>query len=280
MKLLYKVGFIVFIFYLFVCLYIYFIQASLIFFPEMPDRRLHSNPSSIDLEYENVNLTTDDGVSIHSWFIPNNKTPVTILFSHGNAGNIADRLDSIRIFYELGLNILIYDYRGYGQSTGKISEAGTYLDNRAAWDYLLQVKKIPPEHIILFGRSLGAAMASQLAGQVRPGAVILESASTSIPDMAAALYPWLPIRWLTRFKYDNLRHVQGLSSPVLVVHSQDDELIPYSHGQQIFAQAPEPKMLLTLQGGHNDGFMLSYVDYSIGLQTFLRRYMPAYRPVQ
>ncbi|MDH5409163.1 MAG: alpha/beta hydrolase [Gammaproteobacteria bacterium] len=276
--MLYKIGIFAVIFYFFINLYVYFIQASLIFFPDKSDRHVYSNPEKLGLKYQDVYLSTPDGERIHGWFIPNHKTPVTVLFSHGNAGNIADRLDSIKIFHELGLSIFIYDYRGYGKSTGEPSEKGTYLDNRTAWEYLVKDKKVSPKHIVVFGRSLGAAMASQLSTQLKPGAVILESAFTSIPDMAANLYPFLPIRWLSRFKYNNSKHVKNLSSPLLVIHSKDDEMIPFAHGEKLFEHAKVPKQFLTLSGGHNDGFMQSYADYSIGLQSFLREHISDYQP--
>ena len=192
-----------------------------------------------------------------------------VLFCHGNAGNISHRLDSIRLFHELGLSVLIFDYRGYGQSSGKPTEQGTYRDADAAWDYLVEQRGISPAHIILFGRSLGASIAADLATRQSAAAVILESAFTSVPDVAATLYPWLPVRWLSRYQYNTEKKLANIHIPVLIVHSQDDEIIEFANGERLFDVANEPKQFLELRGGHNDGFMVSGNDYIQGLETFL-----------
>lgn len=260
------------IIYILLCLFVYYKQASLIFFPDTPGRELIATPGDIGLAYEDVYLRTEDGVKLHAWFISHDRAKRTVLFSHGNAGNISHRLDSIRIFHELGFNVLIYDYRGYGQSEGTLSEAGTYLDVRAGWDYLIGTRQHQAQQIILFGRSLGAAMASRLATQVKPAALILESAFASVPDMAATLYPFLPIRWISRFEYSNVQHVKKITAPLLVIHSKADELIPWQQGRKIYTTANEPKSWLEIQGGHNDGFMVSYEIYLNGLRNFLNQH--------
>lgn len=258
--------------YLALCLVIYFKQTSLIFLPDMPGRELTATPAAIGLKYQDLSLQTEDGINLHAWYIPNEQAQHTVLFSHGNAGNISHRLDSIRIFHELGLNVLIYDYRGYGQSEGKPTEAGTYLDVRAGWDYLVGTRQLKPQQIVLFGRSLGAAMASRLAAEETPGALILESAFASVPDMAASLYPFLPVRRLSRYHYNNVEHIKKVSAPVLVIHSKGDEMIPWQQGRKIYEMAGEPKLWLEITGGHNDGFMASYETYTRGLHGFLKKY--------
>ena len=219
-------------------------------------------------------LTTEDGIRLHAWFVAADAPRGTLLFSHGNAGNISHRLDSISLFHSLGLDILIFDYRGFGESEGKPSEKGTYLDVKAAWDYLLEERMISPEEIIIFGRSLGAAIAVDLASQHPSAGVILESAFTSVPDMAASLYPWLPVRLLSRYRYNSLDMIARITSPLLVVHSREDDIIPFAHGEKLFAHANEPKQFLELRGGHNDGYHASRKSYMKSMQQFVGEILP------
>jgi fermentation-respiration switch protein FrsA (DUF1100 family) len=235
---------------------------------------LAATPADIGLPFETVRLTTTDGIRLHGWFIPAVTPRGTLLFSHGNAGNVSHRLDSVRLFHSLNLNVLIYDYRGYGESEGKPSEEGTYRDVQAAWNYLRGHCSMAPEAIIIFGRSLGAAVAADLASQVSAAGVILESAFTSIPDMAASLYPWMPVRLLVRFHYDNLAKIRRITSPLLVAHSREDEIIPYAQGVRLFAQASEPKQFLELHGGHSDGYQVSRKLYTTTMRQFLDDILP------
>ncbi len=250
-------------------LYVYFMQSGLIFYPNMPGRNLTSTPENIGLSYQDVEFFTEDNVKLHGWFIPEKNAKATVLFFHGNAGNISHRLDSIEIFHRLELNVFIIDYRGYGQSEGKITEKGTYRDAEAAWNYLSQTQGISEKQIIIFGRSLGASIASKLANKHTPAALIIESGFTSVPAMGQRLYPFLPIRWLTHFKYDTKKYVKNISCPVMVAHSKDDEIIPYHEGREIFAAAAEPKQFLEMLGGHNDGFIISGASYVKGLESFI-----------
>jgi hypothetical protein len=196
-----------------------------------------------------------------------------VLFSHGNAGNIGDRLLSVKLFRELGYDTLVYDYGGYGTSSGKPTEQRCYDDIRAMWAYLTETRGVAPERIVLFGRSLGAGVSCQLATEVDAGAVILESAFLSVPAMAKTLYPIFPFGWLIRHRFDNEAKVGTLRSPVLFVHSPDDEIIPYEHGQRLFALASEPKAFLEIRGGHNEGFWMTGEAYGAGLEEFLGRYV-------
>ena len=265
--------------YLGVCIFIYLMQARVIFFPDLPGRQLEMTPSNINLTFEDVHARTEDGETIHGWYVPAKEGKVTLLFSHGNAGNISHRLESIALFNSLGLNVLIYDYRGYGQSTGKLSEQGFYHDVMGMWTYLTEQKGHKAENIVLFGRSLGASMASQLATRVNAGGVILESPFASVPDMGARLYPFLPVRLLSRFQLSNVAHVQAIRSPVLVVHSRDDEIIPFSQGEKVYAAAHEPKTLLPIRGDHNGGFLSSGRFYIEGIEVFLIKHFADYEPV-
>jgi fermentation-respiration switch protein FrsA (DUF1100 family) len=248
---------------------LFFYQPNMLYFTDMPSREIEATPGDIGLDYEPLTLATRDDEQLDAWFIPADPARGVVLFCHGNAGNISHRLVSIQLFHELGLSVLIFDYRGYGQSTGKPTEKGTYRDADAAWDYLVTQRGIPAEHIILFGRSLGASIAADLATRQSAAAVILESGFTSVPDVAANLYPWLPVRWLSRYQYDTRKKLAKIHSPVLIVHSRDDEIISYSNGERLFEAANEPKQFLQLRGGHNDGFFVSGKDYIQGLDSFL-----------
>ena len=248
---------------------LFFYQPNLLYFPDMPGRQIQATPEVIGLDYEQVTLTTSDDELLDAWFIPADPARGTLLFCHGNAGNNSHRLDSIRRYHELGLSVLIFDYRGYGRSTGKPTEQGTYRDADAAWQHLVAQRGIPPERIILFGRSLGASIAADLATRQPAAGVILESAFTSVPDIAAQLYPWLPVRWLSRYRYNTEKKLADIHSPVLIVHSRDDEIIPYSNGERLYAAANESKLFLELRGGHNDGFMVSGDSYIRGLDVFI-----------
>jgi fermentation-respiration switch protein FrsA (DUF1100 family) len=260
--------------YLALLLFVFVGQSGMLYLPDLPSRELTTTPRAIGLAYEDVRLRTDDGVQLHGWFIPAAQPRGTLLFFHGNAGNISHRLDSIRIFNELRLSVFIFDYRGYGQSEGSPSEVGTQRDAVAVWRYLTEERGVAPQQIVLFGRSLGAAVAAWLATQREPGALILESAFTSVPDVAAEYYWWLPVRLLARFEYATRDYVRAVRCPVLVVHSPDDEIIAFKHGEAIFAAAPEPKELLRLRGSHNEGFLLSGAIYTGGLDAFLARHLP------
>ncbi len=252
---------------------LYLMQNKMVFLANMPGRTLTATPQDAGFDYQDVSITTSSGIRLHGWFIPAEQAKATVLFLHGNAGNISHRLDSIDILRELGLNTFIIDYSGYGQSEGKPSEQGTYLDAQAAWEYLVNTRGIAPDNIVIFGRSLGGAVASWLAAKTTPGAVILESCFTSALDMAHRLYPFLPVRLVIRLKYRVKDNVEQLSSPLLVVHSRQDEIIPFDMGQAVFAAAPEPKEMLVLTGNHNGGFLMNRNQYLAALGNFLEEHL-------
>ena len=262
-------------FYILVAVFIYIFQAKLLYFPDQPGRRHVNFPTDIGLDYEDIYLTTSDDIRIHGWFVPARNNHGTILFFHGNAGNISHRLESIGIFHSLGLNTLIIDYRGYGNSTGSPSEQGIYLDGEAAWQHLVFTRKISPKKIIIFGRSLGGALAVHTAKKHTPAGIIIESSFTSVPDLAAQLYPWLPVRWLSRLHYNSLQKIKDVNTPVLVIHSRDDDIIPFSHGEKLFSEALQPKIFLKISGSHNNGFLSSGNKYRQGLANFLSAHLLA-----
>ena len=247
---------------------VYFMQSRMLYLPEVPGRELAMTPADGGMDYEDVSIETADGVTLHGWFIAGQSSRV-LLFFHGNAGNISHRLDSIRQFQDLGLSVLIIDYRGYGQSEGRATERGMYRDAEAAWRYLTEDRGVVASEILIFGRSLGASVASRLAAHHQPLALVVESSFTSVPDIAQDLYPWLPVRWLTRLNHATRDYVKEVRCPVLVVHSRDDEIIPFHHAERIFASANEPRTLLEIRGTHNDAFLRDERTYIQGLQTFL-----------
>ncbi len=259
--------------YGFLLIFLYFYQSRMLFLPNLPSRAVETLPSAVGLPYEPVDLHASDNIHLNGWFIPAPEQRGVILFCHGNAGNISHRLDSLLLFHRLGFSTLIFDYRGYGKSQGHPSEAGTYLDVEAAWQYLTTNRSIASSHIILFGRSLGAAIAVHQATVYTPGALIVESSFTSVPDMAAELYPFLPVRWLSRFNYNVQQQLQRVSCPVLVVHSRDDEIIPFRHGRTLYETANNPKQFLELRGSHNNGFLLAGKAYTKELDGFLSKWM-------
>ncbi len=254
--------------YLLLTAYLYVSQGSMLYLPNMPSRQLIATPGSIDLDFEDVTLETSDGVSVHGWYVPADSERV-LLYFHGNAGNISHRIHSIREFRELGLSVFMIDYRGYGQSTGKPTEHGLYRDAEAAWRYLTAERGIAPENVVVFGRSLGGSVASWLAMNESPGALIVDSSFTSVADVGQEVYPWLPVRLLARYRHPTREHVENTNVPVLVVHSRDDEIIPFRHGEAIFEAANEPKAFLEIRGGHNDAHATSAAAYFSGLRRFL-----------
>jgi hypothetical protein len=243
-------------------------QDRMLYLPNVAGRALTMTPIDVGMDYQDVYIDTVDGVTLHGWFIVGQSSQV-LLFFHGNAGNISHRLDSIRQFQELDLSVLIIDYRGYGQSGGKTSETGIYHDADAAWRYLTEDRGISASDIVIFGRSLGASVASRLAAKHQPMALIVESSFTSVPDIAQELYPWLPARWLSRFSHATRDNVRDVRCPVLVTHSRDDEIIPFHHGEAIFTAANEPRTLLVLHGSHNDAFLRDERAYIEGVRRFL-----------
>jgi hypothetical protein len=254
--------------YVLLALTVYLLQGKMVFLSGLPGRALTATPGDIGLEYEDVSLTTSDDERLHGWYVPAADRRGVVLFFHGNAGNISHRLDSIGIFHQLGLDTLIIDYRGYGQSTGKTNEQGTYLDAQAAWNYLVDERRIPADRIIIFGRSLGGAIGAWLGTQHTPAAMIIESSFTSGVDMARQLYPFLPVSLITRLRYPVAEYASRLECPVLVVHSRDDEIIPFAMGQSIFSAVKQRKSFLELRGDHNSGFFISRHDYFAGMNSF------------
>lgn len=267
MKTMINAGIAIFLSYLLFVGMMYFMQGRLLYFPQ---KEIVHTPQNINLKYEEVSLETSDGLKISGWYLEAENEKGVLLFCHGNAGNISHRLDSIKIFNSLNLSVLIFDYRGYGKSEGKPSEQGTYIDAEAAWDYLIKIKRKSPESIILFGRSLGGAIAAEIAMRKNPGYLILESNFTSVPGIGKDLYPWLPVKLISKFNYATIEKISSIKCRKLIIHSPDDEIIPFAHGQKLFEKSLPPKEFLEIQGGHNLGFLISGTTYTEGLKRFLQ----------
>ncbi|HEY9199398.1 MAG TPA: alpha/beta hydrolase [Gammaproteobacteria bacterium] len=254
--------------------WMYLQQPAMIFYPM---RTLEAEPTDWGMPFEDVRLTTADAVELHGWYIPAPNATRVLLFMHGNAGNISHRRDSIAIFRRLGLDVFIFDYRGYGRSQGAPDEAGLYRDAQAAWRYLTETRGIAAQDIVIFGRSLGGAVAAQLAAQqdaqqaaqMPARALILESTLSSARDFARQVFPLLARLVVVRYHFDTSRYLQSVTCPVLVLHSPDDEVMPYALGERVFRAAREPKRFVRLRGDHNGGFLLSQPEYEQALGDFL-----------
>ncbi|HET9664080.1 MAG TPA: alpha/beta hydrolase [Burkholderiales bacterium] len=252
---------------------VFFFQSSLIYYPHI-GREMMATPRTHGLDYEELEIPTDDGEKLAGWWVPSAQPRGTALIFHGNAGNISHRIDYLRMFNRLGYSSLIIDYRGYGRSTGSPSEEGTYRDGLAAWRHLTEQRGIPARDIVLFGESLGGAVASWLAVRHAPRALVLASTFTSVPDLGAEIYWFLPVRLISRFNYDTLANLAQISAPVLVAHSRGDEIVPFAHGKRLYAAAHEPKRMLELSGGHNDGFIFVREEWVRALADFLEAHSP------
>ncbi len=250
-------------------LLLYLFQPKFIYFPLS---KIDFTPDMAGLSFEDIYFKTEDDILLNGWFIPADDARKTLLFFHGNGGNISHRLESMKIFHEMGLSVFIIDYRGYGQSQGTTSEQGTYRDAEAAWQFLTETRGISDEDIIIFGRSMGGAVAIWLAGKHTPNLLILESAFTSVADMAKHYYPYLPTHLLVRIKYASIDRIEDIHCPILISHSQTDEIVPYKYGRELFEKAQAPKSFLELKGGHNDGFIISGRSYIDGIENFINAY--------
>ncbi len=263
-----------------------------------PNRQIEQTPDGVGLKYDDVTLTTSDGLRINGWFLPAavpnafgtkaglpatssavasakeglpasaSAAKLTVLLFHGNAGNISHRFEKLAVLRSLGVDTFIIDYRGYGRSEGKPDEQGTYRDARAAYDYLVTQRKVAPRSLVVYGESIGSAIAADLAAKVDVGGLILEEAFTSVGDVGQRLFPFLPVRWLVRNKYDTLSKVPRIKVPLLILHSRDDEIFNMRHAQRLFAAGNDPKQLVELRGAHNDAFLVSAATYHAALQKF------------
>jgi fermentation-respiration switch protein FrsA (DUF1100 family) len=261
---------------LFIMIFPRFIEKRLIFHPDRGNDSI--TPDAYGIDYDDVTFRTEDGLNLHGWFIPGKKSSPdddlhTLLWFHGNAGNINHRLDNIKMLYDrVPVNVFIIDYRQYGRSEGKVSEQGTYIDAKAALAYLHSRKDINHDKVIFFGRSLGSAVAVELALKEKCCAMILETPFTSIKEMGKKLYPFLPISLLLRTKYDSLAKIRDIKVPILIMHGDNDKLVPFEHGRELYEAANEPKEFYTIPGaGHNDTHIVGGEEYYDVIRNFVNK---------
>ncbi|MFK5913657.1 MAG: alpha/beta hydrolase [Woeseiaceae bacterium] len=247
--------------------YLYTTLPNIVFHPT---NDVDVTPSDWELTFEDVTLELKNKTKIHGWYLPQPEAKKTILFFHGNGGNISHRGDSIYIFHKLKLNVLIMDYPGYGNSEGTPSEENIYQSASLAWKFLLTNKKINPKNIIIFGRSLGGVVAVDLASKVKAGGLILESTFSSIRDILKIIMPSLSNFIYLRYSMDSFNKIDKVDAPVLVIHSAEDEVIPVELGQKLFSGISSEKEFLYIEGSHNDGFMRSIRPYMQTLRRFIQ----------
>jgi uncharacterized protein len=238
-----------------------------------PDKEWVTTGAEVGRPFQDIYFNSTDGVRLNAWFFPADvdspRGRFVILICHGNGGNISYRTVLCRVLLEVGVSVLVFDYRGYGRSEGSLSEEGTYRDAQAAHAWLRQ-KGFAPENIIAFGESLGGGIASELAVREPVGGLILQSTFTNIADVGAELFPWLPVRWLHTIKYDTQKKLAQVRVPVLVMHSRGDELIAFHHAEKNFAAANEPKIFWEIDGEHNYTSTSEYERWAEGVDNFLR----------
>ena len=251
--------------YLLVCLAAYVLQRRLMFYPgPVPV----STPADVGLAFDDLRLATKDGESIHAWRVRAADPRGAVVLCHGNAGNIEGRLDPARAFVAMGFDVLLFDYRGYGGSSGTPSEEGLYLDAEAAHDALVAAG-FAPNRIVAYGESLGGAVAIELARRRPVGVLVVEDTFTSMADMASNVYPWLPVRWLLRDRFASIEKVSALTVPFLVIHSPADDLVPFTQGESLFNAAHGTKQLLKTTGGHNGGGFVLKAEWHEQVRAFL-----------
>jgi len=248
-------------------IFVRYLESTSIFYPE---RTVAGTPQNLGLPFEDVAITTQDNVKLHGWLIKAPAARSTLIFFHGNAGNIGGRLGKIDLFHHMGLNVLIIDYRGYGNSEGHPTEQGIYDDATATYDYLLQRDDMQGQNVISYGASLGGAVAIDLAVQRTVSCVIVDSAFSSAADMAKRIYPFIP-SFLIKTKMDSLSKIKNISVPVLFIHSIEDRTVPIALGKKLYDAAPGQKEFIEITGSHNDGHFYNEEKIRNGIGAFLNK---------
>lgn len=251
-------------------------EKSLIFFPAPDSLPIQNSGTVAGCYFTDYVFLTEDGVRLHSRWFRSGTSPdaapaprKVMLFFHGNAGNLSGRTEFMVRLAALGVEVLIIDYRGYGHSEGRPSEKGIYRDARAAWEFLVDEHEIAPENIVLFGKSLGGAVAIDLATDVQPAGLIVQSSFTSVPAMAARHYPFVPA-FALRTKMDSLSKISSINCPKLFIHSTHDEIVPYEMGRRLFGAADSPKTFFEVVGaGHNETLAVGGEPYLESIRDFL-----------
>ena len=239
----------------------------------VPFAKYVATPDDRGMPFESVVLNQhNDNAKLNGWFVKHPDSQYSVLVLGGNAGNMSYMLDTVELFYKLGYSVFTYDYRGFGASEGKLTEPAMYDDASLAWNYLTETKQIAPENIVIFGRSLGTAVASWIANEFNPAALIMESGFTSLENLGAIYYKWLPTKYLLKFRYDSLSRISKVTCPILYIHSTEDELIPYTQSEKLYAASTAEKTLLAISGNHASGYFDSGETYTNGIENFLNQY--------
>ena len=254
-----------------VCAYIYMAQDRMFYFPT---KDFTVNPANYDLKFQDVFINVDQDETIHGWYFPQAQDPEsarTVLFCHGNGGNISHRLETVIFLLQRGVNVMMFDYRGYGRSSGRPTETNTYDDVRAVYDWLISEKNVKPNDIIVFGRSLGGAVAVDLASRVSCGGLIVESTFDSAIEMAKGYFPLFPAGLLIKYSYNSISKISKVDCLKLFTHSPVDDLVPFERGKRLFEAAPEPKTFFEISGGHNERTYLDDPGYIEVIDNLLKQ---------
>lgn len=250
-----------------VCLFfLRYIERHTLFYPT---KEVASFPDRANLEFQEVFFKTADHVTLNGWYVPSKGATTTILFCHGNAGNISHRIEKLKFFHALGYNVFIFDYRGYGRSEGRPSEKGFYNDAKAAYEWLL-TRGIPNSQIIGYGESIGGAVMIDLASKEVMKAIILDSTLTSVKDLITHAYPFVPY-WVFSSRFDSESKIKSIKVPKLIIHSQNDEIIPFAAGKKLYEISPGPKDFCPIHGGHNSCFNESREPLKEKIGDFISR---------
>jgi fermentation-respiration switch protein FrsA (DUF1100 family) len=247
-----------------------FLERTVVCFPQ---KGHDGRPEDFRLQARDLFFETKDRVRLHGWLFTADPQAPYLLWCHGNAGNISHRLENIALLLEKGINVFIFDYRGYGKSEGTVSEQGFYRDARAAWDCLLKEGPTSSSQVVLFGRSLGCAMAVDLALQAPAAGLILESGFPHLGTMARYHYPFVISERFLSGRYDALSKITRLKMPVLVVHGTKDSIVPISLGRRLFQAAPDPKSFYEIPGAdHNDTYIAGGEAYFQMIRETIRKW--------
>lgn len=248
-------------------LYLYFMQGRIVFYPT---RDISVTPEEVGIAAEDVFVEVIFGERVHGWYAPPpDETAPVVLFCHGNAGNISHRLETLRFLTDLGAGVLLFDYRGYGRSDGSPGEREAYADATACYEWLAGEQGVGAGRIVIFGRSLGGAVAVDLATRMPCRGVVVESSFTSIDDMSRKMFRFMPVRWFLRYSFASVEKIGNVRCPVLVTHSPEDDLIPFEMGRTLFEAARPPKRFVMLVGGHNSRAYFELESYQEALQEVL-----------
>jgi fermentation-respiration switch protein FrsA (DUF1100 family) len=226
------------------------LETKLLYHPTPASREWLAPPNS---RVQDVTLPIPDGSAVHAWWCPREDSCGAVLYCHGNAGNLSHRCSAIADLQTwLKTSVLIFDYPGFGKSEGKPTEQGCYAAADAAYDWLVSQQRIPPGLIMLYGGSLGGGVAVELASRRDHRALVLINTFTSAPDVGKAMYPWLPVRWVMRNRFDNLEKIGRCRRPVFIAHATADQIVPFEMGVKLFQAANEPKVFFPMEGRKHD----------------------------